>query len=165
MDIYAFPALYGAAEKVDLSQLTVGDGDACCYEHATKKASALCSNCGRFLCALCEVPLGRETLCPDCVSGTKAKAHQSSLDTDRILYDSIALAIATWPVLIFYFVVFTAPLSLGVAIYGWKKPMSLVRQSRWRFYLALAISGLEIAGMVAFVFFLTYYLAKVKPRP
>lgn len=162
MDVYCFPALYHSTEKLDLSQLALGEGDACCYEHATKKASSLCSNCGRFLCALCEVPLGGEVLCPDCVNGEKVKSRQGALETQRTLYDSIALALATWPLLLFYFVVFTAPLSLGLAIYGWHRPTSIVRRSRWRLYATVGISTLEIAGIVASVFFLTYYSGKVR---
>lgn len=162
LEVYSFPALYRPPEKLDLSQLALSEGDACCYEHSTKKASSLCSNCGRFLCALCEVPIGNEILCPDCVNRQKAPSHQAALETQRTLYDSIALALATWPLLIFYFVVITAPLSVGVAIYGWKRPTSIVRRSRWRLYAALGISTLEIAGIVAFVFFLTYYVGKVK---
>lgn len=162
LEVYSFPALYNSPEKLDISRLAVGEGDACCYEHASKKASSLCHNCGRFLCALCEVPIAKVILCPDCVTSQKTPLHEGAVETQRTLYDSIALALATWPLLIFYFVVITAPLSIGVAIYGWKRPLSIVRRSRWRLYAALGISTIEIAGIVAFFFFLTYYASKAK---
>lgn len=165
LDIYCFPALYHSPEKIDLSRLAIGEGDACCYEHATKKASTICSHCGRFLCALCEVPLAGGVFCPDCVNKQKGTTQQDTLDTDRTLYDSIAFALATWPMLIFYFTVFTAPLSLGMAIYGWKRPMSIVRRSRWRLYSAVVIASLQLLGIAATAIFLIYTIAHEKARP
>jgi hypothetical protein len=156
LEVYAFPALYRRAEKLELSQLSLAEGEACCYEHSSKKAVALCSNCGRFLCALCEVQLGGEVLCPDCLHRVNAKSPRASLETQRTLYDSIALALATWPLLIFYFTVITAPLSLGMAIYAWKRPTSIVRHNRWRLFTALILSSLEIAALVGVVIFLIY---------
>lgn len=154
MDIYCFPALYRAAEKLDTGALTLNEGEACCYEHASKRAASLCSNCGRFLCALCEVRLGQQILCPDCLNGQKAGRQRDTLDTNRTKYDSVALALATWPVLTIYFVLITAPLAFIMAIFAWKRPTSIVRRSRWRIYAALTLSSLEVVGMVAFVVFL-----------
>jgi hypothetical protein len=151
LDVYSFPALYRTAEKVDLAQLALAEGEGCCYEHSSNKAVALCSNCGRFLCELCEVPLGSQIFCPDCVF-----AKKDGLEAHRVKFDSIALALAVWPLLIFYFTVITAPLSLVMAIYAWKRPTSIVRRSRWRVFTAIGISSLEIAGMTALVIALVY---------
>ena len=156
LEVYSFPALYHGPGKVDVAQLAMSGGDACCYEHSSKKATALCSNCGRFLCALCEVSLGSNVLCPDCVQGQKAKAPALILETQRTKFDSLALALATWPMLIFYFVVITAPLSIGVALYAWNRPTSIVRRSRWRLFAALGISSLQIVGIVALIVALVY---------
>lgn len=154
LEIYAFPALYRQAETVDLTLTALAEGDACCYEHSSKKASALCANCGRFLCALCEVTVGSETICPDCVSGRKVTSQQASLETHRTLFDSIALWLATWPLLTFYFTVITAPLALGMSIYAWNRPTSIVRHSRWRLFAAIGISALEIVGIAALIMLL-----------
>ena len=154
IDVYCFPALYRSEQKLDAALLVLNEGDACCYEHSTKRASSLCSNCGRFLCALCEVPLGNQILCPDCLNGQKLPANKDSLDTHRTKYDSIALALAIWPLLIFYFVVITAPLAFVMAIYAWKRPTSIVRHNRWRLFAAVAISSVEMVSMVALIVFL-----------
>jgi hypothetical protein len=151
LELYAFPALYRKAESVDLTQTALAEGDACCYEHSTKKAFTLCANCGRFLCALCEVPLGSEIVCPDCVSGRKVKSQDLALETQRTLYDSIALWLATWPLLTIYFTVITAPLALGISIYALNRPSSILRRSRWRVFAAMGIATLEIAGIVALI--------------
>jgi hypothetical protein len=163
LEVYSFPALYRSSDKVDLSLLELAEGEACCYEHSSKKAMSLCSNCGRFLCALCEVHLGSEILCPDCIDRQKAKTLKDSLETHRTLYDSIALALATWPILTVYFSVITAPLSLGMAFYAWKRPTSILRRSRWRLFAAVGISSLQIAGIVAVIAFLIYSLKRIRP--
>lgn len=155
LDVYCFPGLYKSEEKLDVSMLALAEGEACCYEHATKRAQSLCSNCGRFLCALCEVPLGREIFCPDCLNGREAPVLH------RTKFDSIALALATWPLFIFYFVVITGPLAFILGIYAWKKPLSLVRRSRWRIYVAMGMAALEMVGVVALIVFL---VTQVKGR-
>jgi hypothetical protein len=159
LDILCFPALYRSRPKLEVSELTLADGEACCYEHSTRKAASLCSNCGRFLCTLCEVPLSNQILCPDCLGSQNIPANKGSLDTQRTKYDSIALALATWPLLIFYFAIITAPLSFVTAIYAWKRPTSIVRNSRWRIFAALGLSTLEILGMVALIIF---FITEVK---
>jgi hypothetical protein len=156
LDVYSFPALYRTPEKLDLAQLALTEGEACCYEHSSKKAMGVCSNCGRFLCGLCEVKLGEQIFCPDCVYAQKGSTRQDALETQRTKFDSIALALAIWPLLIFYFTVITAPLSLGMAIYAWKRPSSIVRRSRWRLYAAIGISSLEIASITALIIALVY---------
>ncbi len=73
----------------------------------------------------------------------------------RTLYDGIALTLAIVPVVtvIFWFVTLvTAPLAIGVAIYGWNKPGSLVPQSRVRAILAIVIGLLELLGWVLFFY-------------
>ncbi len=141
---------------MDVSELTLGEGEACCYEHSTSRAVALCSNCGRFLCRLCEVQLGTQVFCPDCVQSYAGASRQSDLVTQRTKFDSIALALALWPLLVFYFTIVTAPLSLVMAIYAWKRPTSIVRRSRWRVFVAIGVASLEIAGMTALIFTLVY---------
>ena len=137
------------------------DGDACCYEHSDKRAASICSHCGRFLCALCELQLGRQVLCPDCLTGVKVQAPLNALDTQRTKFDSIALALATWPLLSIYFPIITAPMALILSIFAWKRPTSIVRHSRWRIYLAITFSVLEIGGIAAFIVF---FVTQVKDK-
>ena len=93
----------------------------------------------------------RKQFCPDCVSGRKVKSQDLSLETHRTLYDSIALWLATWPLLTIYFPVITAPLALGMSIYAWNRPTSILRHSRWRIFAAMGIATLEIAGIGALI--------------
>ena len=160
LEVYCFPALYRSEEKLDISQLAITEGEACCYEHPSKKAAALCSNCGRFLCGLCEVQLGSQVLCPECVYRQKGTSDRNSLETQRTNFDSIALALATWPIFTIYFTIITAPLSIGMAIYAWNRPASILRKGRWRLFATLGIAALQIALIAAGVAALIYQSRK-----
>jgi hypothetical protein len=69
------------------------------------------------------------------------------------LYDNIALSLAVYPLLIFYFTIVTAPTALFIAIRFWNAPRSIVHRTRARLVLAILIAGLEIAGWFALVIF------------
>src|SRR4051812_32058662 len=43
------------------------EGDATCFFHPTKRAERPCDRCGRFLCTLCDLPVGTRHLCPSCL--------------------------------------------------------------------------------------------------
>ena len=64
---------------------------ASCFYHPNKKASVPCDNCGRFLCALCDVDFGGRRLCPACIEAGSGTESETTLDTRRILYDKLAL--------------------------------------------------------------------------
>jgi hypothetical protein len=63
------------------------------------------------------------------------------------MYDSIALALATLPALLFWPVVFTAPAALYVVVRRWREPGSLVPRTKVRFVLAALFALAEIAGV------------------
>ena len=121
------------------------EGDATCYFHAQNQAAAICDDCGRYLCVVCEIPSeDQRRLCPPCVATRRKKVPQKA--DEVIVYDSIALSIALIPVLIWPFTLVTAPAVLGVVIYGWKKPRSLVRPGSGRFIWAIIIALIEIVA-------------------
>ena len=70
------------------------------------------------------------------------------LSRHRVLYDSIALALATWPLLTFYFSALTAPIAIFVVARYWKRPTSLIPRRKWRFVLALILALLELGFVV-----------------
>jgi hypothetical protein len=69
------------------------------------------------------------------------------------MHDSIALGLATLPVLLFWPVLITAPMALFWTIRHWNSPRSLVPRTRVRFYfaafLALGEIGLIVLAVVA----------------
>lgn len=123
------------------------DGDATCFFHVQNQAAAVCDSCGRYVCAVCEVP-GEEgrRLCPPCVSSGRKKVVEKA--DEVVTYDTIASSLTIMPLLFWPFTVITAPAALCLAIYGWKKPRSLVRPGSARLVVAIIIATLEISGWV-----------------
>lgn len=128
-----------------------GEGQASCFHHAGNLASVNCSQCGRYLCRVCELDCGAgRILCPSC-RDRNLKQGAPEFVEHRTLYDSIAFAAALIPnLLIFtiYFTFFTAPAVIGFAIWSWRRPLGLVRTSRWRYWTAILIAGGNIAFIV-----------------
>jgi hypothetical protein len=124
----------------------VGEGEASCFYHPGRQAVRPCDGCGRFLCALCDVELGREHLCPTCLDTGQRKGKLTALETRRTIYDDAAVAVAVVPLLMWPMTLLTAPLAIGLAVYGWNKPGSLVPRTRVRFYLAILLAAAQLAG-------------------
>jgi len=141
----SFPALTASRARVAAQAAVIAE-ESVCYFHAENRAEAICEDCGRLLCPVCAIDFGGKTRCPACVAAAK-KAESAAVVKDRVLYDSLALGIALLPLLIWPFTLVTAPIAVGMAIYGWKKPTSLVRRSpHLRLILALVFALLEIAA-------------------
>lgn len=150
LQIEVFPALFREITPGPSAQPVMVEGESSCFFHPQKKAVVPCAGCGRFLCALCDCQFGGEHFCPACLEAGKSKGKIKALDNQRMRYDSIALALALLPILIFYFTIITAPMALFVAIRYWKAPQSLVHRNRVRFILAILIATLQLAGWTTF---------------
>jgi hypothetical protein len=138
-----FPAL--AAARTVTYASTSRDGEANCYFHAQNRAESACEGCGRYVCSVCSVPFAGQKLCPACLEG---KSERKKLpENHRVLYDRIALLLAIVPIIVWPVSVVTAPAALGVAIYGWKKPGSIVpRKRKVVFIVAGLIATAEMVG-------------------
>ncbi len=156
LQIEVFPAMFRQAAAGQRAEAVLVEGESSCFFHPEKKAVVPCHGCGRFLCALCDCELKGEHYCPNCLEAGKTKGKIKSIENTRTLYDSIALAMSLAPMLVFYFTIFTAPATLYVAIRYWKKPLSILRRSRFRFVLAIILALLQIGGWV-FAFGALYY--------
>jgi len=152
-----FPAFFRpAAHGHDGDPLLV-EGEASCFYHPQKKASLPCEACGRFLCALCDCELHGQHFCPGCLETGKRKGKIKKLENQRTLYDNIALALVTYPVVLLfgiYFTFITAPMALYLAIRHWNSPGSIVRRTKVRFVAAIILAMLELAGWVALMYFI-----------
>jgi hypothetical protein len=125
------------------------EGDATCYFHAQNQAVVACDDCGRYLCSVCELPGegGAGRYCPSCVAAAR-KTKPVKAD-EIVVYDQAVLMLAALPLLMWFMTLLTAPLTLALAIYGWRKPRSLVRKGNWRFFVGGLIALLQIGGWVA----------------
>src|SRR5205085_10625055 len=100
--------------------------------------------CGLFVCALCELPLGAEKICPTCLDKAQLVNH-------RFLWDRLALMLVTYPLLFFYISILTAPMAAFVAIRYWKAPTSILRPGKTLMVVALSVALLEIAGWAVLI--------------
>jgi len=126
-------------------------GEAACFDHPGKRAVAACRQCGRFVCQLCSVEMSGGVYCPSCVAAGAGQARVASADAARTLYDSIAIALPVASLIMWPLTIAAAPAALVLSVAKWKAPLSLVRQSRWRFGLAIVISLAELLGWIALV--------------
>jgi hypothetical protein len=146
LQVEIFPALFRKIAPGQSGETVVVEGESSCFYHPQKKAVLPCDGCGRFLCALCDCQLNSQHFCPACLEAGRTKGKIKSLENQRTLYGSIALSLAFYPILIFYFTIITAPMALFVAIRYWKSPPSLVNRSKTSFVIAIIFALLQIAG-------------------
>jgi hypothetical protein len=155
-----FPALFRKISAGQSGETIMVEGESSCFYHPQKKAVLPCDGCGRFLCALCDCPLQGKHFCPACLEAGRTKGKIKNLDNQRTLYDSIALALAVYPlviVVLYYFTFVTAPMSLYVAIRYWNAPQGILRRTKIRFIIAIVIALLTIVGWAVWIAHSTLY--------
>ena len=145
--VEVFPALFRPPPITQADHVIV-EGDASCFYHATKKAVMPCDHCGRFLCDLCNVEMNGQHLCSTCLETGKKKGRLVNLQNKRTLYDSMTLSLAILPIIAWPFTIITAPATIYMVMRYRKEPLSILRRSRFRFWLALVIASLQLAVWV-----------------
>lgn len=149
MLIRAFPSLLTARTSVELEQIRAEEGEASCFYHVGKRAAETCQNCGRFICAVCTVEFDSGSWCAPCMASAANQNH-ALLVKGRVLYDSIALGLATLPALLGIWPVFlTGPCGLFLAISSWNRPTSIRRRHKWRSVVAICLAISEIVALIA----------------
>lgn len=149
LQIEVFPALFRKIASGQSGEVILVEGESSCFYHPQKKAVRPCDGCGRFVCALCDCELHGQHFCPACLETGRTKGKIKSLDNQRTLYDNIALALAIYPMLIFYFTLVTAPMALFVVIRYWRSPQSILHRTKIRYIAAAVIALLQIGGWTA----------------
>lgn len=143
--VRSFPALF-ASPQTHTAEASLA-GEAGCFYHPEKRAVITCHQCGRFLCALCHVEFKGKDWCPGCLEATSRKRKVVDFENHRTLYDSAALAFATFPfLLLFWPSIVGAPLALYVSIRYWNAPTSILPRTKVRFLLAILFALAELAA-------------------
>ena len=101
LQVEVFPALLKPLPEGRAGETILVEGEASCFYHPQKRAVLPCAACGRFLCALCDVELNNEHLCPGCLESGRKKGKLIQLETKRTLYDSSALLLSVFPIFCF----------------------------------------------------------------
>ncbi len=146
LQVEVFPAFFRGIANTGIGETLGSEGEARCFYHETKRAAAVCEECGRFLCSLCELRIGGRIVCPSCVERGRADGSMEALITRRTLFDGIALSLSLLPLLIFFVTPVTAPMAIYIAVRYWKKPGSILPRTRFRFVLAILFASLQVAG-------------------
>lgn len=154
--VEVFPAALRPPGPGATGEAVLVDGEASCFYHPAKKAVLPCESCGRFLCAVCDVEMNGHHLCPACLESGKKKGRLKQLENRRTLYDSLALAVAVYPMLVWPFTAISAPIALYIAIRHWNAPTSVVPRRKWRAVLAIIIALCQIAGWAAIIYAATH---------
>ena len=157
--VRAFPAMLATSSEIRPEAAL--EGEAACFDHPTKRASAACSQCGRYLCGLCTVEFGTEVWCPSCVAARAGRAHAANLETSRPLWDSLTLTLPLISLLLWPLTFLAAPAALAIGIAKWSAPLSLVRRTRWRFAVGMLLALAEIGG---WIWVILYLLTRPSPR-
>jgi len=93
--------------------------EASCFYHPESRASIPCDECGRFLCGYA-IWKSTPHLCPACFVSGVANRKLETVETRRTMHDTMALTLATFPMLLFWPALITAPAALFVAIRRWR---------------------------------------------
>jgi len=96
-------------------------------------------------------------VCPRCFEKTE------NVEPQRTMYDSMALAVSTFPMLLFWPALIGAPWALFLVIRRWNAPSSIVPRTKIRFVLAALFAVAEI-GFFIFVIYMMTQVAMRGPR-
>ena len=135
---------------------------ATCFFHPEKAFQACCQRCGRFVCALCDLQLGSEHICPACFERGRADSGPEAAKAEwryrDVLYDSIALTVGWGWILFWPSIVAAIPAVIFLHVKYRKAPRSyLVPRAGWRFWAAYA--GLVWAPLLVGISFFAARLA------
>lgn len=151
-----FPAFFAAPREGRTGEVIGLDDLSSCFFHPDRRAIVPCGECGRFLCALCDLEIEGRHLCPTCLEAGRKKESLAVFHTTHTRWDNIAFLLAVLPpvtVLGWYFSVFTAPASIFISIWKWRSTGdAIVPYSKGRFVVALLVSTLTLAAWAAILF-------------
>jgi hypothetical protein len=151
-----FPAFFRPVARGSVGEALVVDTHASCYYHPQKQAAVVCVTCGRFICSLCDVELEGQHLCPACLETSQKTGKLKSIESRRVLHDTIALNLSFLSFFVFYVSFITAPLALYLAIKHRNEPTSLLGRSGARRWAAIIISSLQILAWFALILVLVF---------
>lgn len=147
--VLVFPAFWHGLAQGAAPEPVLVEGEAACFQHPDKRAVEACAECGRFLCALCDVELHGRHLCPGCLETGQRQGRLPELEHRRTLWDAAALAVAVVPlVLCWPLTALTAPAAVALGVLSFYRPGSLVQRSRVRAWVAIGLGLVQLAGWV-----------------
>ena len=155
-----FPAFWHPAPPAPSLAEHAGDGEAVCFFHPENRAALSCDRCGRFICAVCDMPLGTRHLCPTCLTSGLGGEKLPELVVRRFLWADTALLVGGVPLVLGIFVwpalIVTGPAAIFCALFGWRRPGSLPRGRRhWAAVTGLILGLVQLAIWFGFLFLIS----------
>ena len=133
-------SLWPVAQTNTNATIALSD-QATCFFHPDKAFQSCCNRCGRFVCALCDLQLGAEHVCPACFErgrgALNVDAGKAEWRHRDVLYDSIAMTIG-WIWIVFWPTIIAAlPAAIVLHIKYRNTPRAaLIPRRGWRFWMA-----------------------------
>lgn len=165
LTVRLFPAFTNPPAAISTASGEVAvEGEAACFFHPEKRAATTCDRCGRFLCALCDVPFGGRHLCPLCLDASKLP----DLITRRVVWGQVAALLGWLPLLLlplcvpFWFMIFVSgPAAIFLPIWKWNAPGSLVFGRRRGLAIAGIVGGvLQLALIAGFIWLIVWTIRR-----
>lgn len=129
-----------------------------CFFHPAKKAEVACEQCGRFLCALCDLEVEGKHLCPTCLEAGLKKQSMATFRTGVTRWDNVAfLLTVVTPLTVagIYFTMFTAAAALFIAAWKWNSPRErLVARGRGRMIVSALLATGQLVGWAMLLYFI-----------
>lgn len=148
--LLVFPAFFRPKETGRTAPVAMPEGEATCFFHPDKRAHVTCDGCGRFLCALCDLDVYEAHLCPQCLEAGERKRTVKSLERGRTRYDQIISALLVLPLVLCWILLpVTALVALGLVIWKWNAPISLVDNARLRLVVCSIVAVVELVGSLS----------------
>jgi hypothetical protein len=168
VQVRVFPAIHRTHAGMAPEALQT-ETEASCFYHPQSRAFIPCQECGRFLCSLCDLEVEGRHICPRCFESGLSAHKIETAEPRRVMYDSMALAMATLPAFMIWPALIGAPWTLFLVIRRWNAPSSVVPRTKIRFILAALFAVAEIGFLVFMIYMMTQVALKgpgvTGPRP
>ena len=141
--VQIFPAFLRPAARGRASEVLASQEDAGCFYHPQKKAVVPCADCGRFLCALCDLEIDGRHVCPTCMEIARQAGKGLRTSGQRTLHDQVALTVTVVGMVLGVSFI-TGPVALFMVVRYWNEPArSPVPRSRSRLIVAGILALLQ----------------------
>jgi hypothetical protein len=154
VEAFIFPAFQD--DPATRLQIEVAQGsEAVCFFHPRYRALTPCDHCGRFLCRLCAIDVGKRKLCAECLAQLRSQKSETGLVQHAALFDNTALFLVIAPtvtIALAFLTIISAPAALFLSIYYWPRQWTLLHRSPLRFGVAGMLSVLVLAGWAMLIY-------------
>ncbi len=149
---HVFPALLRPAAAEPRRDNVALTDESTCFNHAAKRAVAVCEDCGRFVCNLCDVPVpgSDKHQCVACFEQSLKREAGPELSTARVRMDDVTLAVAVLGTLLVYLAPITIPVVCYLTLRHWREPQSALPRNRWRFVVSGLLVLLQLVMLGSF---------------